>query len=107
MNNIIIFYTILLIIVIYILASTIENFQTTPPAGPTDQITTAVRQLYLADVESIRNLSTAATNLQKSLQLPFSVMNKGSVSKSLQEYEKNQAEAAKLKQQLKQASKLH
>lgn len=47
---------------------------------------------------------SAATNLQKSLQLPFSVMNKGSVSKSLQAYEKNQAEAAKLKQQLKQAA---
>ena len=65
MNNIIIFYTILLIIIMYILASTIENFQTTPPAGPTDQIKEAVRQIYLADVESIRNLSAVATNLQK------------------------------------------
>jgi hypothetical protein len=49
----------------YILASTIENFQTTPPAGPTDQIKEAVKQIYLADVESIRNLSAVATNLQK------------------------------------------
>ena len=65
MNNIIIFYTILLIIIMYILASTIENFQTTPPAGPTDQIKEAVKQIYLADVESIRNLSAVATNLQK------------------------------------------
>jgi hypothetical protein len=64
MNNIIIFYTILLIIIMYILASTIENFQTTP-AGPTDQIKDAVKQIYLADVESIRNLSAVATNLQK------------------------------------------
>jgi hypothetical protein len=64
MNNIIIFYTILLIIIMYILASTIENFQTTP-AGPTDQIKEAVKQIYLADVESIRNLSAVATNLQK------------------------------------------
>ena len=82
MNNIIIFYTILLIIVIYILASTIENFQTTPPAGPTDQITTAVRQLYLADVESIRNLSTAATNLQKEggLVTPGNISIKGKLS---------------------------
>ena len=48
----------------YILASTIENFQTTP-AGPTDQIKEAVKQIYLADVESIRNLSAVATNLQK------------------------------------------
>ena len=64
MNNIIIFYTILLIIIMYILASTIENFQTMP-AGPTDQIKEAVKQIYLADVESIRNLSAVATNLQK------------------------------------------
>ena len=64
MNNIIIFYTILLIIIMYILASTIENFQTTP-AGPTDQIKEAVKQIYLADVEAIRNLSAVATNLQK------------------------------------------
>ena len=64
MNNIIIFYTILLIIIMYILASTIENFETTP-AGPTEQIKEAVKQIYLADVESIRNLSAVATNLQK------------------------------------------
>lgn len=63
MNNIIIFYTILLIIIMYILASTIENFQTTPPAGPTDQIKEAVKQIYLADVEAIRNLSAVATKL--------------------------------------------
>jgi hypothetical protein len=82
MNNIIILYTIFLIIVIYILASTIENFQTTPPAGPTDQITSAVRQLYLADVESIRNLSTVATNLQTAggLVTPGNISIKGKLS---------------------------
>jgi hypothetical protein len=82
MNNIIILYTILLIIVIYILASTIENFQTTPPAGPTDQITAAVKQLYLADVESIRNLSTVATNLQRDggLVTPGNISIKGKLS---------------------------
>lgn len=47
---------------------------------------------------------SAATNAVKLSQLPFSVMNQGSVSKSLEEYEKNQAEAARLKQQLKQAA---
>ncbi len=63
MNNIIIFYTILLIIIMYILASTIENFQTTPPSGQTDLIKDAVKQVYLADVEAIRNLSAVATKL--------------------------------------------
>lgn len=46
----------------------------------------------------------AATNAVKSAQLPLSVLNQGSISKSLEEYEKNQAEAAKIKQQLKQAA---
>ena len=47
---------------------------------------------------------SAATGLLRSAQLPFSVLSQGSVSASLEEYEKNQAEVAKLKQQLKQAA---
>ena len=79
MNNIIIFYTILLIIIMYILASTIENFET-PPTGPTDQIKEAVKQIYLADVESIRNLSAIATKLVKEgLTIPGNLKVSGNI----------------------------
>jgi hypothetical protein len=44
------------------------------------------------------------TNSQKSIQLPVSVLNQTSVSSSLSEFEKNQADAEKLLQQTKAAA---
>lgn len=44
------------------------------------------------------------TNSQKSIQLPLSVLNQSSVSKSLSDFEKNQADAEKLLQQTKSAA---
>jgi hypothetical protein len=58
----IVFNILLLTIILYIFWSNIENFEATPP---TDQIKEAVKQVYLADVESIRNLSIVAKKLQE------------------------------------------
>jgi len=58
----ILFNILLLTIILYIFWSNIENFEATPP---TDQIKEAVKQVYLADVESIRNLSIVAKKLQE------------------------------------------
>jgi hypothetical protein len=60
MQNII-FNILLLIIIIYTFFTNVEDFQST---GPTDAIKDAVKQVYLADVESIRNLSAVAKKLQ-------------------------------------------
>jgi hypothetical protein len=58
----IIFNILLVIIIIYIFFTNVENLENT---GPTDQIKEAVKQVYLADVESIRNLSAVAKKLQE------------------------------------------
>jgi len=58
----IIFNILLVIIIIYIFFTSVENFEAT---GPTDVIKEAVKQVYLADVESIRNLSVVAKKLQE------------------------------------------
>jgi hypothetical protein len=58
----IVFNILLLTIILYIFWTNIENFEATPP---THQIKEAVKQVYLADVESIRNLSIIAKKLQE------------------------------------------
>jgi hypothetical protein len=58
----ILFNIVLLTIILYIFWTNIENFEAIPP---TDQIKEAVKQVYLADVESIRNLSIVAKKLQE------------------------------------------
>ena len=55
------FNILLLIIIIYTFFTNVENLENT---GPTDAIKEAVKQVYLADVEAIRNLSAVATKLQ-------------------------------------------
>ena len=65
MQNII-FNILLLIIIIYIFFTNVENFQSTgATSGDTDKIKDLVKQVYLADVESIRNLSAVAKKLQE------------------------------------------
>ena len=61
MQNIL-FNILLLIIIIYTFFTNVENLENT---GPTDAIKEAVKQVYLADVESIRNLSAVAKKLQE------------------------------------------
>jgi hypothetical protein len=61
MQNIL-FNILLLIIIIYTFFTNVENLENT---GPTDAIKEAVKQVYLADVESIRNLSAVASKLVK------------------------------------------
>lgn len=56
------FNILLLIIIIYTFFTNVENLENT---GPTDAIKEAVKQVYLADVESIRNLSAVAKKLQE------------------------------------------
>jgi uncharacterized protein YpmB len=58
----IIFNILLVIIIIYIFFTSVEHLENT---GPTDAIKEAVKQVYLADVESIRNLSIVAKKLQE------------------------------------------
>jgi hypothetical protein len=55
------FNILLLIIIIYTFFINVENLENT---GPTAAIKEAVKQVYLADVEAIRNLSEVATKLQ-------------------------------------------
>jgi hypothetical protein len=61
MHNIV-FNILLLVIILYIFWTNIENLENT---GSADQIREAVKQVYLADVESIRNLSIVAKKLQE------------------------------------------
>jgi hypothetical protein len=58
----IIFNILLVIIIIYIFFTSVEHLENT---GPTDAIKEAVKQVYLADVESIRNLSAVAKKLHE------------------------------------------
>ena len=59
----IIFFIVLIIIIAYIFVLyKIEKMADIP--STVDQIKDAVKQIYLADVEAIRNLSAVATKLQ-------------------------------------------
>ena len=57
-----IFLIILVIVVAYIFA--LNKIETMADVTTTDQIKAAVKEIYLADVEAIRNLSEVATKLQ-------------------------------------------
>ena len=57
-----VFLIILVIVVAYIFA--LDKIETMADVTTTDQIKAAVREIYLADVEAIRNLSNIATKLQ-------------------------------------------
>lgn len=55
-------------------------------------------------IMSLISVLSASTNVVRSVHLPFSVLNQGSISSSLQRFERSQAEAARLKDQLRQAA---
>lgn len=55
-------------------------------------------------IMSLISVLSASTNIVRSVHLPFSVLNQGSITTSLQRFERAQAEAARLKDQLRQAA---
>ena len=66
MKTDLIFLIVLVIVVAYIFVLyRIDKYETMADVSSTDQIKDAVKQIYLADVEAIRNLSNVATQLQK------------------------------------------
>ena len=74
-----IFLIILCIIVAYVfILYKVENMVDTPSVN--DQIKQAVKDIYLADVEAIRNLSNTATQLQTGgLTVPGNIITKGAI----------------------------